>query len=82
MAKACWDDVDIVCPFFKHKENKDLVKKIEPFVIGCEGAFEGSLVILHYFQSGAKRNRHLNDFCKSKCWQGCPYAQMLNDELE
>ena len=57
------------CPYFKRVENKN---------IRCEGIDSTNNIVMSF----SKYNRlykYRYDFCDSRCWKGCPIAQVLEE---
>lgn len=61
-----FDDVDVVCPFFK---NSDIQK------ISCEGVGESSTTTLN-FPNRKKRDKHKEQFC-DRGYKKCEIHKML-----
>lgn len=81
-------DVRAICPFFEeepscghsikqHKAHERIAKRR----IRCEGLSPGGKILLE-FSSEREKREHCENFCYSKCWRGCPLAQVLMDNYE
>lgn len=66
-----FDDIDVVCPFFKASNEKQ---------ISCEGIAEESILILS-FNNKKDRNFHKTVFCDKKC-ENCEIYRMLEKKYE
>lgn len=63
-------DVCVVCPFFRTATKSKIY---------CQGAVEGTKSTTLFFDTSNQKERHLNNFCSSYCWEGCTVAQSIRD---
>lgn len=59
-------DMRIICPFYKG---------VHGVVIRCEPINE-AVTTQSVFRSLTERNAYIDDFCGSRCWQGCEVARL------
>lgn len=61
----------IKCPFYRDQSTGNKGKDIS---ITCEGLIDDSASLKNIFQTKNAKQNHINNFCKSDCWQGCLIA--------
>lgn len=49
--------------------------------IRCEGLTQGGKIYVE-FPTEEERREYAESFCYSRCWGGCPVAQMLGEQYE
>ncbi|MBQ2876976.1 MAG: hypothetical protein IJE25_08195 [Clostridia bacterium] len=83
------ENVKIVCPFYIEEPEcggmSNAAKAAHELVvrkrIRCEGLTKGGKLFVE-FRNEREKLEHLNSFCESKCYKGCPVAQMLLEQYE
>ena len=65
-------DMKIICPYFKTTARHNICCD------GIDGRIEASI---SRFKSLADRNEFIRDFCASGCWEGCPVAAAIEENM-
>ena len=79
----------MICPFFvsepacgkMSKQRKAAHEALVRKRIRCEGITPGGKTFVE-FRTPDEKKEHRESFCESKCYQGCPVAQMLLEQHE
>ena len=66
-----YDDVDVLCPFFKRQESKKLL---------CEGLYENSSLV-QQFETIKQKEFHKCNYCKTN-YEKCELYMALNSKYE
>ena len=82
-------DKRAMCPFFIEEPGcgkltpklKAAHRRLCGRRIRCEGLTAKGKIYIE-FPTEEERREHTESFCYSRCWQGCPMAQMLNEQYE
>ena len=77
-------DERVICPFFvieptcgeMSKQRKAAHEALVKKRIRCEGITPGGKIYAE-FRNPDEKKEHMENFCESKCYEGCPVAQML-----
>lgn len=64
------DDGLVICPYYG---------SCTPQWIICGGMLSGTELTKTKFVSTAAREEHMDEFCKTYCWQGCVIAQAIDE---
>lgn len=67
-----YEDVNAKCPFFVSASER---------IISCKGVIKGSSIDVR-FDKVSRLPKYRYNFCDTLCWQGCPIAQMISQELK
>lgn len=62
-----------ICPYFL---------RAEKMKIKCESFNEPVLQLALEFRNMKKRDEYLESFCNTKCWEGCPIAQLISEKYK
>lgn len=60
----------VMCPYFKSEKTTGL---------SCTGILDDTVCFRSIFQNKELKYNHMESFCTSFCWKGCPIAQMLQE---
>lgn len=67
------NNAKILCPFFKMQYKNS---------IQCSGVFSNQQTTTLNFDNGKHKTSHIEDFCTTWCWRGCPLAIAINERAE
>lgn len=64
--------MEIKCPYFVKTARHNVC---------CEGIGERIKQSMSRFENLEERNKFIQDFCACECWQGCPVALAIEENM-
>ena len=64
---------DVICPFYHNDRRRKII---------CESAVEGSVSTTLNFPSNRAVRDHIDDFCSSRCYEGCPIYRAIMEKYD